>query len=292
MKILITGASGMLGSEITNLLEQQKDQLGITTILKQRQQVAKGFISLNLADKQAIKQLADYEWEVIIHTAANRDPDSCATDSEAAQQINVNATAWLAGEARRRNAYMLYISTDYVFPGTNPPYSENDPTEPINNYGITKLLGEQAVLAASAQNCSLRVPFLYGIQAGIEQAPMLAGSIKALQNPAQQQIDDIGIRYPTYTGDVARAVVLLLDKNASGIYHCSGEDKTTKYRIAKAIGKILGLPHNHLQPQINPSPSIAPRPHDSHLSTSRLKELGWEQPLPLLKRLEELLSNS
>jgi len=288
MKILITGASGMLGSEINWLLEQQKDQLGIETIIKQRHQVTVGFIALNLADEQAIKQLADYAWDVVIHTAANRDPDACATDNEAAQQINVNATAWLAAEAQRRGAYMLYISTDYVFPGTNPPYSENDPTEPINHYGKTKLLGEQAVLAASVQNCSLRVPFLYGIQAGIKQAPMLAGSIKALLDPAPKYIDDVGVRYPTYTGDVARAVVLLLDKKASGIYHCSGEDKTTKYCIVKEIGELLGLPHHHLQPQSCPVPSIATRPHDSHLLTSRLKALGWSQPLSLPARLELL----
>lgn len=278
----------MLGSEIVYMLEQHKDQFRITELLKQRQQLTPGFIALNLADEQAITQLADYEWDVIIHTAANRDPDACATDNVAAQRINVDATAWLATEAQRRGAYMLYISTDYVFPGTKPPYSEDSPTEPINHYGRTKLLGEQAVLTASGGNCSLRVPFLYGIQAGIEQAPMLAGSIKALLNPAEQLIDDVGVRYPTYTGDVARAVILLLEKRASGIYHCSGEDKTTKYRIAKAIGDVLNLSHTHLQPQSHPAPSIATRPHDSHLLTSRLKALGWAQPLPLLERLQLL----
>jgi dTDP-4-dehydrorhamnose reductase len=288
MKILITGASGMLGSEIVYMLEQHKDQLGIEKLLKQRQQVTEGFISLNLADEQEIKQLADYEWDVVIHTAANRDPDSCVTNSEAAQRINVDATAWLANEAQRRGAYMLYISTDYVFPGTNPPYNESSPTDPINHYGKTKLLGEQAVLAASSQNCSLRVPFLYGIRAGIKQAPMLAGSIKSLRNPAEQQIDNVGVRYPTYTGDVARAVILLLDKRTAGIYHCSGEDKTTKYRIATTIGELLGLSHAHLSPQHEAVQSTAARPHDSHLSTTRLTQLGWAKPLPLLERLQML----
>ena len=290
MKILITGASGMLGSEIVYLLEQHRDRLGIAELLKQRHQPTLGFIALDLADKQAITQLADYEWDVVIHTAANRDPDACATDNAAAQRINVDATTWLADEAQRRGACMLYISTDYVFPGTNPPYSENDPTEPINHYGKTKLLGEQAVLATSSRNCSLRVPFLYGIRAGIKQAPMLAGSIKALLDPAEQQIDDVGVRYPTYTGDVARAVILLLEKRASGIYHCSGEDKTTKYRIAQTIGEVLDLPHGHLQPLNQPIPSVARRPHDSHLLTAKLKNIGWEITLPLRERLKTLKS--
>jgi dTDP-4-dehydrorhamnose reductase len=288
VKILVTGASGMLGSEIVHRLNEQQEQLGISELIKQRHQQTAGFVALNLAVAQEREQLADYEWDVVIHTAANRDPDSCAIAPAEAQEINVMATTFLAEEAKRRGAYMLYISTDYVFPGTNPPYNEDSPTKPINHYGKTKLLGEQAVLASSSENCSLRVPFLYGIRAGVEQAPMLAGSIKALLNSEKQYLDDGGVRYPTYTGDVAEAVILLLKYQAKGIFHCSSEDKTTKYRIATTIGDVLSLPHTHLYPQSKTVPSVAIRPHDSHLSTVRLKNLGWQQLLPLSERLLSL----
>jgi len=224
--VLVTGASGMLGSEIVSLLEYNADRLGIEKILKHRRKSISGFISLDLAKQEDLTRISEYGWDVLIHTAANRDPDSCASNSENAVKINHKATAYLADEAAKRGAYMIYISTDYVFSGKNPPYSEDSPTDPINVYGETKLAGEKAVLATSDKYVSLRVPFLYGIKAGIEQAPMLAGSIKALKDTSKEYfLDNLGVRYPTFTGDVADAVMLLLEKLLGGIFHCSGRDK-------------------------------------------------------------------
>jgi len=288
--VLVTGASGMLGSEIISLLEENQARLGIGKILKHRRKSLPGFISLDLAKQEDLKRIGDYEWDVVIHTAANRDPDSCARNLEDAEKINRDATAYLAEEAARRGGYMIYISTDYVFSGNRPPYSEDSPTDPINLYGETKLAGEKAVLAASDKHVSLRVPFLYGIKAGIEQAPMLAGSIKALKDTSKEYfLDNIGVRYPTFTGDVADAVTLLLEKRLSGIFQCSGEDKMTKYTIAKTIGECLNLSSGHIKPLVKPAETLAPRPHDSHLLTAKLKSHGWKRPLPFCRRIEKLL---
>jgi dTDP-4-dehydrorhamnose reductase len=291
IRILVTGASGMLGSEIVSLLENNRDRLEIAEILKHRHREAPGFISLDLKHDEDLKRIADYEWDIVIHTAANRDPDSCAVNSEDAVKINRDATAYLAEEAARRGARMIYISTDYVFSGNNPPYSEDSPTDPINIYGETKLAGEKAVLAASDKHASLRVPFLYGLKAGIEQAPMLAGSIKALKDTSKEYfLDDIGVRYPTFTGDVADAVLLLLEKRLSGIFHCSGEDKMTKYSIALAIGECLGLSSDHIKALNQSAVTVAARPLDSHILTEKLKKQGWNTPVDFKNRIELLLS--
>ena len=289
-RALVTGASGMLGSEIVSLLARKKDSLGISDILKHRHRPAEGFLSLDLKKRSDLKRLAEFDWDVVIHTAANRDPDSCADNPEEAEALNHQATAFLAETAAKRGAYMIYISTDYVFSGNNPPYTEESPTDPINIYGKTKLAGERALLAASPGHCALRVPFLYGIKAGIERAPMLYGSIKALKDASKDYfLDDVGVRYPTFTGDVADAVILLLEKRASGIYHCSGEDKMTKYSIAKLIGDILNLPSDHIKPLDKPAPTKAARPLDSHILTDKLKQLGWNTPPPFSERIENLL---
>ena len=291
-RVLITGASGMLGSEIVSLFEANKDKLNIEKILKHRQQKQPGFISLDLKKKKDLEQISNYDWNVIIHTAANRNPDLCAENPDNAVKINYEATAYLAKEAARRKAYMIYISTDYVFDGKNPPYNEDSKTNPINLYGETKLSGEKALLSASEKNCSLRVPFLYGIKAGIEQAPMLSGSIKAIKDNSKKYfLDNVGVRYPTFTGDVADAVMLLLKKCASGIFHCSGEDKMTKYTIALAIAKYLNLPSDHIIPLMKPATTKAERPHNTHLITEKLKAEGWNTPLPLNERIKQLLNN-
>ena len=289
---LITGASGMLGSEIVSLLEDNRARLGIAKILKHRQESVSSFISLDLMDDKELQRITEIDWDIVIHTAANRDPDSCADRPEDAEKLNHRATAYLAEEAAKRGAYMIYISTDYVFSGNNPPYNEESVTDPINIYGKTKLAGEQAVIAASDKHCSLRVPFLYGMKAGIEQAPMLNGSIKALKDSSKEYfLDDVGVRYPTFTGDVADAVMLLLEKRASGIFHCSGEDKMTKYTIACVIGDILNLSSEHIKALNTPAKTTASRPFNSHITCEKLLNLGGAHPIGFKKRVEKLLNN-
>ncbi len=288
MKILITGASGLLGANIAQTLKSHEKELKLEKLLLQRFQSAPGFISADLTSEQGLKTLTAEEWDVVIHTAANKDPDSCEKDHAGTDALNVYATHFLAQEASRRNAYMIYICTDYVFPGKNPPYNEQADPAPTNYYGKSKLNGEREVLNASDKFCSLRVPILYGSAAGLQHSALLAGSIKALLNQKEQLIDDAIVRYPTYTGDVAEAIVLLIKNRAEGIFHCTGNDKTSKYQICVEMADILGLSHEHIFPLENPPESKAKRPYDCHLTMEKLKALGFPEPLPLRERIKSL----
>ena len=285
MKIMLTGASGLLGAEIAGRLKTRAKELSIDNIILHRQSVSTGFLSADMKTQEGLDLIADQDWDVIIHTAAEKDPDSCEKDKYNADILNVAATKFLAEKAAERGAYFIYISTDYVFPGTNPPYDEDAEPAPINYYGSTKLRGEVKVLDASPSFCSLRVPILYGTAAGVEHSALLAGSVRMLLDSKEKMVDDTIVRYPTYTGDVADAVVLLLKKRGSGIYHCSGKDKSTKYQVCVDIAHVLGLSHAHIFPQENPPSSGARRPYDCHLNMKRLNELGFDPVMPLHDRL-------
>jgi dTDP-4-dehydrorhamnose reductase len=135
-----------------------------------------------------------------------------------AEKINVAATRRLAEAASAKGAWMLYISTDYVFDGKNPPYSEGDIPCPVNCYGRTKLEGENATISTCRESAVLRIPFLYGWRAGLEKSALLTSTLKALDSKSEVEMDDTVVRYPTYTADVAKAAAFLASRRAKG-YH-------------------------------------------------------------------------
>jgi len=289
MKLLVTGASGMLGAEVCRRLDADREFLELKSLLRQRRGTAENFLSADLSRPDDWQKIVDADWSVLIHTAAVKEPDKCEKDQAAALMLNVAATAFLANEAARRHAYMIYISTDYVFSGNQPPYDEQAVPAPLNYYGQTKWQGELAVLAASSQFAVLRIPILYGLASGIMQSGVIIGSLRPLFDRHPQQVDDYHVRYPTWTGNVAAAVELLLSNRASGIFHCSAEEKTTKYRMCRTLASLLNLPHDHLQPYgVNPAAQGANRPPDAHLSWLRLRMLGFPGCQSFSKQLELL----
>jgi dTDP-4-dehydrorhamnose reductase len=287
MKLLITGAAGLLGADIVYEAERKNIE---TVKVRLNDDGSGNFIAADITTDAGIDLLDSLEWDTMIHTAAWRNPDQCEKERESTYKINVEATGKLAELAAKRQAKMIYISTDYVFAGTNPPYAEDDPTGPVNYYGETKLLGEQKVLAMVPGSASLRIPFLYGIRNGIENSPMLKNALDSIRSDKPWAMEDKAARYPTYTGDVAKALMLMLEKDASGVYHFTGQDKTTKYGIVELISKITGGNMDNVYRMTEPPATEAVRPENSHLSMERFLKLGGELPLPFEKRLEIIFS--
>ena len=286
LKILITGASGLLGADIVHSAEQKSPQ--ISNIIKVCSKPSAGFLSADLTTEEGIRKIFESEWDTLIHTAAWRNPDQCDKDKRGAYRLNAWATEQLASETASRGAKMLYISTDYVFPGTNPPYMEQDSPSPVNYYGETKLEGEKAVSKFCTNSCILRIPLLYGTRGGLAKSDLLSGALKALDSEKLCPIEDSIVRYPTYTGDVAEAVFFLLEKNASGIYHFSGQDKTSRYKITATIAKIFKKNMKNIVRLGEAPKTEAIRPHDSHLSIEKILSLGFPTPIRFEERLRLL----
>lgn len=234
-------------------------------------------IKLDLKDKDAVKAFVmggEFDW--IIHCAAERRPDVSEVDPAGSEELNVDVTGMLAGYAAKLGAAMLYISTDYVFDGTNPPYYPDCPTKPLNFYGRTKLAGEEAVKAALENYIILRVPVLYGTETYPLEASVSSVAASLMENRGGT-FDDVAVRYPTHTMDVARVIKKMIEckdggEGLRGIYHFSGDGSFTKYGMALVMADILGIDKECISPDKHGSGG-ADRPVNSHLDTGELKKI-------------------
>ena len=202
----------------------------------------------------------------------------------------MTATEQLAKACANENAFLIYISTDYVFPGMQgqAPYKNTDQPKPTNIYGQTKLDGEEAVLKTNTNAVVLRVPVLYGATDPPENNKESAVNtlMDSLQKSQKEMVkmDDWAIRYPTNTEDVGRVCAdiakLYTGSDSSKlprILQFSSEDRMTKYEICEKFADIMGLPMDGLVTDKDggkPAPDATLRPYDCHLDTSELKTLG------------------
>ena len=225
--------------------------------------------------------------------AANRFPDKCEADPEGARAVNVDSTRSLARATSSRGILLIYISTDYLFSGApgEAPYEADDPTQPPNIYGQTKLGGEKATLEQTRERglgVVLRVPVLYGSADERDASSinvLLDVLWKSQEKDAKIKMDDWAQRYPTNTEDVGRVCQDIAVKYLEAgdarislpkILQFSSEDKFTKYEICELFADIMGLPIQGIMANKegnDPNASVQ-RPYDTHLSTKALKELG------------------
>lgn len=228
--------------------------------------------------------------------AANRFPDKCEADPTGARAINIDASASLASACSARGSLLIYISTDYVFPGVpgHAPYEADAEPAPTNLYGQTKLDGEKAVLSTMEKEDGkgvgvvLRVPVLYGEadQPSDSAVNVLMDAVwKAQDKDASISMDDWALRYPTNTEDVARVCVDIAAeytqpgvdaRSLPKILQFSSEHRVTKYQICQIFADIMGLSLDGMKgnKEGNDPKAAVQRPYDTHLSTRALRELG------------------
>jgi len=272
MKILITGATGLLGRAVYNQLNSNKE-IEATGIGFSRAELP--LIKLNLRDNKKVSLfLEEKKPDLIIHCAAERRPDVSEADPSASEQLNIEVTRNLANISEKLGCSMIYISTDYVFDGSNPPYYADSETNPLNFYGKTKLAGEKAVTNNLKNFTILRVPILYGSE--LYPGESSIGSIYAsLSKNRGGKFDDIAVRYPSHTEDVAIVLDRIISasiegKDITGIFHFSGNEALTKYKMAEIMASFMNINVDCIYPDRSGS-GAALRPRDSHLDTSRLR---------------------
>uniref|UniRef100_A0A8C5PZ58 Methionine adenosyltransferase 2 subunit beta n=1 Tax=Leptobrachium leishanense TaxID=445787 RepID=A0A8C5PZ58_9ANUR len=290
-RALITGATGLLGRAVFKEFKDNNWHVVGCGYSRARPR----FERVDLLDAAAVKALVqDFKPHVIVHCAAERRPDIVENQPETATMLNVGASANLAKEAAEIGAFLLYISSDYVFDGRNPPYREDAAPNPLNHYGKTKLEGERAVLRNNEGAAVLRVPVLYGEVEKVEESAVTIMFDKVQFSNKSANMDHLQQRFPTYVKDVAVVCHQLTEKklqdpSIKGIYHWSGNEQMTKYEIACAMADAFNLPSSHLRPITDEPVGATPRPQNPQLSCARLEQLGIGQRTPFRVGIRESL---
>ena len=290
MRILLTGKTGQVGYE----LERSLQGLGEIIALDRSQ--------MDLANLDQVRAvIRSIKPDLIINPAAYTAVDKAESAPELAMCINGAAPGVMAQEAKKLGAVMIHYSTDYVFDGTKTtPYSEDDPTCPINVYGATKLAGEQAIQAAGIPHLILRTSWVYGMRGNnfLRTMLRLAQEREELRIVADQHGAPTWCR--TIADTTARIVALAKDaKNTqewwqqrSGIYNLTAQGQTTWYGFTQAILENAAVANKLAkQPRLSPIatrdyPLPARRPTHSALSCERLMETftglpDWDKALKL-----------
>ena len=241
-----------------------------------------GLVRVDLTDAAATDaMLESIAPDAIIHTAAVRRPDEFAADEPAAWRLNVDATSRLAGwAASRPGKFLVYISSDYAFDGTRPPYVPDSPTHPINGYGASKVEGEKVVRDVLADRSAiLRVPILYGDVETLDESSVTTVVAAVLDAKAQGRasplvLDDWAVRYPTHVADVADVIAQIVSRRIAGTFHWSGPEPLTKRDMGVLTARAVGFDENLIAGSGAPANGSEPRPKDCHLDRSALEALG------------------
>ena len=275
MKILVTGASGQLGSEIKELSVNYTDD---TFIFVDRGEMALDDLT------QVLSVIENVNPDLIISGGAYTAVDKAESEVELVDIINHQAVATMAEWAKQNNRKLIHISTDYVFQGTSStPLKETEPTNPINVYGLTKQKGEDAIISSDADAIIIRTAWVYSSYG----ANFVKTMIRLMTD--REEISVIGdqIGSPTYAHDLAQVILKIVhsDRWVKGIYHFSNEGEISWYDFAVAIRELKNLDCNIKPITSAEYPTAAKRPSYSLLDKTKIKQTfgvavpEWKQSL-------------
>jgi dTDP-4-dehydrorhamnose reductase len=250
MKILITGANGLLGQKLVHLIEQDESLQLIATA--QRPLVIplkRGtFITLNITDREQVNQvIAKTLPDAVIHTAAMTNVDQCETQKESCWLANVTAVQYLVDACNQHNAHLIHLSTDFIFEGNEGPLDENATPNPVNYYGESKLEAERIIQKNSRSWCILRTVLVYGVTADMSRSNIILWVKKSLEESKSIQVVDDQFRTPTLAEDLAQGCLLAARKRATGVYNISGKDFLTPYEMAMMTADYFNLDKSLIQ---------------------------------------------
>ena len=275
MNILITGCNGQLGNEMQVLELDNPQHTYYNTDVAE----------LDITNREAIREFVDaHQIDGIVNCAAYTAVDKAEDNQDLCDLLNHIAPGYLAEAVERRGGWLIQVSTDYVFDGTNhTPYVETDPVCPNSVYGRTKLAGEQAAAAACQKTMIIRTAWLYSTFGNNFVKTMIR---LGHEKPELGVIfDQIGT--PTCARDLAVAIMTAINKGIQpGTYHFSNEGVTSWYDFTKAIHRIAGITSCRVRPlHTSEYPTPAARPHYSVLDKTKIKQAygieipHWEESL-------------
>lgn len=264
MNILVTGANGQLGNEMRIVAKNSADNYIFTDVAE-----------LDITNAAAVeKMVKDNDVNVIVNCAAYTNVDKAEDDREFTEILNAKAAENLAVAIKKNNGLLVHVSTDYVFGGTknNTPCKEDEPANPTGVYGVTKLHGEQAIMATGCHYIIIRTAWLYSEFGKNFLKTML--NLTATKPQLKVVFDQVGS--PTYAYDLALAIFDIVENRKyegnDGIYHFSNEGVCSWFDFTKMIAEYAGNTQCDIQPcHSDEFPSKVVRPSYSVLDKTKIK---------------------
>ncbi len=282
MKVLVTGANGLLGQHL------------VAALIKRDYQV----VAIGRGDARLPFSSSDYKWynvdiatelsvhdcfraempDVVIHAAAMTQVDDCEQNQEICERINVQGTSHVIVNAEMYARHLIYISTDFVFDGEKGNYREEDDMGPVNWYGFTKMQAESLVETCDMPWAIVRTCLVYGNALTGTRSNIISWVRENLQAGKPIKVVSDQVRTPTYVEDLVKGILLIIAKNAEGTFHISGKDVLTPYDMAVKTAGFFGLDAG-LMTKVDASVFSQPgrRPLKTGFDISKAKEeLGYE----------------
>lgn len=270
MRILVTGANGMLATQIITDLTRGYSELGeLPPAMKNAEVLAHDYTTLDITDNLACRAFfAENVPDICINCAAYTDVNGCEEEQLEAFKVNAMGARNLARACELVGAKLVHVSTDYVFSGEgNIPFCEYDMPAPQSVYGKTKLAGEAFVEQFSSKYFVVRTAWLYGYTGGnFVKTIVKAGAQKGELKVVNDQLGN-----PTNAADLSHHILKLAPTCEYGIYHCTGEGECSWYDFAQEIVSLSGVPTNVIPCTTEEFPTPAKRPAYSCLENMMLK---------------------
>jgi dTDP-4-dehydrorhamnose reductase len=280
-RILVLGCDGLLGQKVTEGIARGTSHRVMASSRSEKPLVQipeLSHVTLDITKKADVKQaVAEWEPHVIVNAAAMTNVDACEKERELAWKINVTGVEHVIEAARRIDATIIHISTDYVFDGKTGPYDEDDKPSPLNYYGRSKLASENQLKMSGLNHVIFRTIVLYGYATNTKSNFAL-WLIQNLEQQLPVRVVDDQFGNPTLADDLSHAIINSIQLGKSGVYHIGGREIVSRYEFAVTLARTFGFNRDLITPiKTSMLKQSAQRPMRSGLFTLKAEtELGYK----------------
>ncbi|MCS7085836.1 MAG: NAD(P)-dependent oxidoreductase [Bacteroidia bacterium] len=249
--ILITGANGLLGRKLTDLLAGRRSLRLIAPGRGKNKFSSNGYeyISLDVTRAEEVRRTMDQTRpSAVIHCAAMTNVDACELDPDACRAANVDAVRNLVEACENVGARLVHLSTDFVFDGADGPYDENAVPNPLSVYGKAKWMAEEYVKAARIPAAIVRTMLVYGVTPDMSRSNIVLWVKKSLEEGKSIRVVNDQYRMPTLAEDLAAGVCEVVFRGKTGIWHISGAEGMTMYELALRVARFWNLSEALISP--------------------------------------------
>jgi len=244
--ILITGSNGLLGQKLVHLLSQFPEVKLIASAKgpnRLTDELKYTYVSLDITNEQDVLDVfKTYQPNALIHTAAMTNVDTCETDPEGCELLNVTAVSYLIQACKSNNTFFCHVSTDFIFDGESGPYDEKATPNPISIYGESKWKAEQLLQTSTIKWAIARTILVFGIVEDMSRTNIILWVKKSLEEGKTIHVVTDQFRTPTLAEDLAMGCWLITKNNVQGIFNISGSDFLTPYEMAIKTAEFYHLP--------------------------------------------------